>query len=391
MEASAIASTLAISQDGKRFEVNEPSGDMHIHEDGSNLTIYVPTSRKAQEFCFCSPLPAKLAGWLMRDPNTDIPEPIDNALVTSLTTLLNAGRSVVDRVLDHQGIVRVPISNEDQDSDEGILEPDLDSDTDSDAASHLGSDLDSDVESTSKPILDAITESEETDKSANEVVVLTQVTSSSTRSVSASLRNSAATRHVSRDVQSPPIEQHDLHHPPDETTYRKLLDKVLAAARANNFPSKGMFDMSRLSSSLPVGVDVTGFDGFESSELGFMSGPNAKVERDRKVGAAGELYVSCPSPEICLCLTYVCDERYLNSSLVSTPAFPDGVGRIGRVTSGDTPEHTLTILILEPGMGEKRQTSLTKTLMASSLPCLSTKGTSIATNGKGHDRSTISR
>jgi hypothetical protein len=278
VETNAMASTLAISQDGKLAEVKESIGDMHIQEDGSNLTIYVPMDKKAQEFCFCSHLPAKLAGWLMRAPNTHIPEPIDNAMVTSLTTLLTVGPSVVDLVLDHQGIIGIPLSDEDHNVDKA-LDSDLDSDSDSDQKSTLGSTLPATTEGA--------------DDSGNDAVALSQEPPSPTHHISARLQNLVPTRHVLRDV---PASEHDLRPRPDEAPYRKLLDKVLIAARANVFPSKGTFDMSSLSSSLPAEVDAAGFDDFESSEFGLMSGLNTKAERDRKVGAAGELYVSCLPP-----------------------------------------------------------------------------------------------
>lgn len=348
VETNAIASTLSISQDGNVAEVKESIGDMHIQEDGSKLTIYVPMDKKAQEFCFCSHLPAKLAAWLMRGPNTHIPEPIDNALVTSLTTLLNVDRSVVDRVLDHQGIIRIPIPDEGQDSDEEPQRSDEDSDFD------LESDPDSDMKSARGSTLDATTD--ETGESSNDVVVLSHEPSSSTRSISASLRNSAPTRRVFRDRQLPEAGQHDLHHRPEEASYLKLLDKVLTAARAKTFPSKGTFDMSHLSSSLPAGANADGFGGLESSDLELMPSSHAKVERDRKVGAAGELYVSCLFPKLCLCLTYVDGNRYLNCFLALTPAFPGGVERIGRVPSADTPEITPSILIWKTGTGERRRT-----------------------------------
>lgn len=338
VETNAMASTFAISQDGNLAEVKEPIGDMHIQEDGSNLTIYVPMDKRAQEFCFCSALPAKLAGWLMTGPKTHIPEPIDNAMITSLTTLLSVGRSVVDRVLDHHGIIRIPLSDEDQNANEA-----LDSD--------LNSDSESDQESTLEPTLPAIVEG--ADDSGIDVVVLSQEPPSSSRHTSARLQNSAPTRHVLRTM---PASELDLRPRSDETPYRKLLDKVLFAARAHVFPSKGTFDMSSLSSSLPAGVDAVESDEFDYSEFGLISGPNTKAERDRKVGAVGELYVSCLHSNACLCLTNICDQRSLNCFLVFAHAFPGGVGIIGRVPSADTPECTLTIPIWETGMGERQQT-----------------------------------
>ncbi|KAJ6128191.1 hypothetical protein N7471_009408 [Penicillium samsonianum] len=55
-----IVSILRISQDGKVADVEELIGKLHISEEASRLSIYVPRDRKAQELCFCDLLPRQL-------------------------------------------------------------------------------------------------------------------------------------------------------------------------------------------------------------------------------------------------------------------------------------------------------------------------------------------
>jgi hypothetical protein len=73
----------------------------------------------------------------------------------------------------------------------------------------------------------------------------------------------------------------------EDTQYRALLDRVVAAARAATFPSRGAFAMSGLRDALPG--NFAGFDGLDTVNR-FRS--SSQFERDKKIGAAGELYVS---------------------------------------------------------------------------------------------------
>ena len=70
--------------------------------------------------------------------------------------------------------------------------------------------------------------------------------------------------------------------------YRSLLDKVITAARKTRFPSQGSFDMSALRASL------AGILCYGSVEEPFRLHSISRLERDKMIGAAGELFVGNP-------------------------------------------------------------------------------------------------
>lgn len=67
--------------------------------------------------------------------------------------------------------------------------------------------------------------------------------------------------------------------------YRSLLDKVITAARKTRFPSQGAFDMSALRASL------AGILCYGRVEEPFRLHSISRLERDKMIGAAGELFV----------------------------------------------------------------------------------------------------
>lgn len=99
------------------------------------------------------------------------------------------------------------------------------------------------------------------------------------------------TRPIARPFQSAPDLGADTISVDVETGYRELLHKVLNAARTASFPSRGPFDMSDLLAALPG--DGNG-DGSPIDESGSLRS-RSQIERDKKIGAAGELFV-CSFP-----------------------------------------------------------------------------------------------
>lgn len=121
---NGITSVLSISQDGNVTEVKEPIGSLHISEQQTRITIYVPVDKKKQEVCFSSLLPKQFTEWLMRDPVTHIQDKVDSALLAAVTALLSSDPSVVNLVLDHHGIIGIDLPNEDPiDDDESVQRP----------------------------------------------------------------------------------------------------------------------------------------------------------------------------------------------------------------------------------------------------------------------------
>jgi hypothetical protein len=72
--------------------------------------------------------------------------------------------------------------------------------------------------------------------------------------------------------------------------YRYLLNKVVNSARNAPFPSKGSFDFSELLEALPNDRHVA--NSYDGTEVFGRFQSSSQLERDKKIGAAGELYVS---------------------------------------------------------------------------------------------------
>lgn len=93
----------------------------HIDDRTSEgLTIYVPRELRAQELCFGSVLPRKLAGWLMQRsiPDGEGPVEVEVDAVNALTSIFACDQSVLDDILDDQCIIQVSLENKDQGYDD---------------------------------------------------------------------------------------------------------------------------------------------------------------------------------------------------------------------------------------------------------------------------------
>lgn len=273
-----VSSILRISQDGVVADVEELVGKLHISEELSGLTVYVPKDKKAQELCFCDLLPKQLIDWLMRDPATQIPDHVESDAVTVISMILGIDPSATDLVLERRGIIEIDIPNEDPGVDDDSIDDYIPSQR-----------------------------SQSQDRSAGEVPVdspdiLTPSTHQNRRLSSDALeqvifrQTQMAYHSPNPNRNRPPL----MYSPRDRTSedtmqYRTLLNRVLLAARRATFPSSGPFNMSELNGALS-GEDI--FHQFDSSDgidirNAFRS--DSQRERDKKIGAAGELYVRCIS------------------------------------------------------------------------------------------------
>ncbi|KAJ3467638.1 hypothetical protein MRS44_005202 [Fusarium solani] len=71
--------------------------------------------------------------------------------------------------------------------------------------------------------------------------------------------------------------------------YQALLERVVAAARGSpRLPSQGAYDMTGMSNALS---DLTGHSSYDGVDQFLPFRSSSQQERDRKIGAAGELYV----------------------------------------------------------------------------------------------------
>jgi hypothetical protein len=243
----------------------------------------------------------------MTGPITQIEDPVDPALVTALTTLLAVDGAVVDRVLEHQGIIQLPPFEGDveaggEDGREQVMreeEQDYRREEEEEGGEEEGDDA-AEAPDGNTPFIQWPTTANSTINGQSTEAPDTPGTSmvepddddQSPATPQDIVRQSRLAHRPSlgRTTHSVPV----LPMTPlvlaitEDMQYRALLDRVVAAARTATFPSRGAFDMSGLRDTLP-GTNFAGFDGLDTMNR-FRS--SSQLERDKKIGAAGELYVS---------------------------------------------------------------------------------------------------
>ncbi|GAB1197743.1 hypothetical protein APSETT444_007046 [Aspergillus pseudonomiae] len=242
-----------------------------LREAPSGLTVYVPKDKKAQEICFCDLFPKQLIDWIMRDPATQIPNNIERDAVTVVSMILNIDPSAIDLVLERQGIIEIDLQNDD---------PCIDDDsTDDNMPSQR---------------------SQSQDQSAGEVPldppdILIPFTHQNRR-----LSNNDLVDVMFRQTQManywpnpdpPPMYSPREHTSEDTMQYRTLLNGVLLAARRATFPASGPFNMGELNEALSGQQTFQRYVGFDGIDITDAFRSDSQLERDKKIGAAGELYV----------------------------------------------------------------------------------------------------
>jgi hypothetical protein len=258
-------------------DVEELIGKLHISEEPSGLVVYVPKDKKAQELCFCDLLPKHLIAWLMRNPATQIADNFESDAVAVISMILSVDPSATDLILERQGIIEIDMPNED---------PVIDDDS-----------IDDYIPSQRSP---------SQDRSAAEVpLVSTDIITPSTHQ-NGRLSGDSSEQVVFRQTQmayyspNPSRNRPSLYSPHDHTSedsmqYRTLLNRVLLAARRATFPSSGPFNMSELNEALSGEQIFHRFDGFDGFDIRNVFRSDSQLERDKMIGAAGELYVRCIS------------------------------------------------------------------------------------------------
>ncbi|XEU94732.1 hypothetical protein FSHL1_000016 [Fusarium sambucinum] len=318
VEVEKISSVLKIFQNRQSFEVPVATANEHIDDSTGRLTIYVPKERKAQELCFGSVLPRKLAAWLMRPPKSLTDGPIETDAIKALTAIFASDRSVLDDVLDDQGILQVSIENEDEEDnsnkpEEHHAEDQREEDQEQQSSnSHLETDdtLSEQLTPSHSSINSGTSQHAELSETTSEgslhgtlVETISQRSQMSSQPPSVRVdhfsqaglsRGSSQSLHRPSDQSPsnlpPALTSLSEQQPSDDARYRAILDRVIRKAQSSIFPSRGSFDMSDLRSALPGG-DINAYESFDGIDVMSRFRSTNQLERDKKVGAAGELYV----------------------------------------------------------------------------------------------------
>ncbi|KAH7216265.1 hypothetical protein DER44DRAFT_765808 [Fusarium oxysporum] len=112
VEVIYIFMKLEIVQDGQIIQSDMTyQAEAHISDCDDGLIIYVATDGNNQQLCFFSVLPRKLQEWLMENPHRS-PNGAPFEVVNALTSIFASDVSVLDSILEDQGIVQVPFENQ---------------------------------------------------------------------------------------------------------------------------------------------------------------------------------------------------------------------------------------------------------------------------------------
>jgi hypothetical protein len=256
-------------------KVEEIVGSQHVTKDPKGLAVYVPVDVEAQDFCFCSALAPDLADWLMRDPLTNIKEDFDAEIIPTLNSVLVAELCTLDRILDRQGIMKVSIPCIEVLMTEKVATAQL---------PNLGSSNGQPAHKTASPHRSSSNYSETSEEVPRTPVQRVQVSSSAMGSPEQEPYHSNGTTRQT-PVALPSLSRAIV---PDDTGYRILLDRVLRVARVKAFPANDDLDMSTFRTALQKLSRHNDFDGFVG---GSMWNSLNRLERDKRIGAVGELYV----------------------------------------------------------------------------------------------------
>lgn len=295
-----------MEQDGVLHEIEVGQSELHI-EDTTPLTVYVPNDMESQECCFKFDLPHRFAAWMMTDPTTGTQGKIEDGTVNVINSILNCLTSTTGRILEKEGIPEVPGFAE-------ALVPIVDvEDTAENTTAAVVPDSESQADRLSRtPSRGHERERFSSPESTNSPPATPMSPAGRQREPDYPTPLTDPGDYDSEDDSGTPDEDESVRPPrfhiPEQQSlvqYRRLLERVVALARRTSLPNN-VEDISTFFQGLSVGDDP--FEG-----VSYVSASNSWEHR-RKVGAAGELFVSTPASEYGL--SNKC-ERSSKSCLVS--------------------------------------------------------------------------
>lgn len=323
-ETNGISCVLQLSVGGPPLTQSLSSSDLHLHEGKSQLDIFIPRQKKRQEFCFADKLPARLFQWLMTDPNNNQWGESSEKGCRMVGSVLNASRSVSTQILEANGIVIPSVDElapdeEDEGSETGEAGESLEEDGFGEEDRHgeeedhgddaYGRGQGPPRETTAEPAMfpESMTSGASSMRALTPSTTINQDTSSplpelretsyiTARAENATSRSQSVGR-ISVATEAPRTRGYARPDPRPEFThedtikYQQLLGSIISSAQEANFPSNsnGPMDMSSLIATLPMDGEAESSFNSIGESIRFRS--KNQLERDRMIGAAGELYV----------------------------------------------------------------------------------------------------
>lgn len=242
---------------------------------------------------FSSILPRKLLSWLMEYRDGHINDHSDTMAINALCLIFACEVQALDDILDRQSILRIDVDNVDDPESEA-------EEADEEEAADV----------------DAVVSHSVTDEARTETETLVEVSAQSHMAREHSNRSSEPTlgrytpQSSTRGIGSPgsfSATEHNFYTPTtlrgrtlftpvatgvEDGQYRAILERVVNSARAASFPSRGAFNLDSLRAALFDDLGDLASSSFNGIDVIAGLRSDTQLERDKKVGAAGELYVS---------------------------------------------------------------------------------------------------
>ncbi|OJJ33410.1 hypothetical protein ASPWEDRAFT_185791 [Aspergillus wentii DTO 134E9] len=265
-ETDGITSELHLNQDGKDIKVEVSRSELHLHESEGGLRIYVPGDEESQYLCFHDRIPQALLEWMLTEPSTGICEPLTDRALNVMQSILQAQNKYVAMTLDRAGIVSVEIPDDSQN-----VELDAATNQINDTRSASRNSEDTLIGDTLNPATHGLS------YDASDVHRITGPFRGPSRSPLVANNYTYTPQSTPGSiVLTPPQPEVDME-------YRNLLYRTVNTARNTVFPTRSSFDMGTLNHSLDASIS-------ERNDI-FRLRNSERIERDKKIGAAGELFV----------------------------------------------------------------------------------------------------
>ncbi|KAI1372157.1 hypothetical protein F4677DRAFT_456697 [Hypoxylon crocopeplum] len=279
-ETQGISKTLVVSIDGETVTEEVDQGDLHI-DDATGLEIYVPQEEEIRDQSYLSALPKHFARWMMADPTAPVHKDIDHSVEALVQGIFRAKVSQVDYLLVEEGVIEVAIPEQ--------SEQEEDVSTNTPPASILASTPTAVGPSTPERVASPVSEPvtpvfDDENRYWRQETPATNFTSYTIPSPSL-----AGGVHVTRERLSPDpfTTRVNERQRTAAQEYCALLSQIVLAARKSRALASSL-DLSDLFTAL-VGDRTPESSIFNEYDL--FGGGMASMERDRRVGAAGELFV----------------------------------------------------------------------------------------------------
>ncbi|KAI0110180.1 hypothetical protein F4814DRAFT_394641 [Daldinia grandis] len=280
-ETPKISTKLVLTIDGQTASQDVGSGMIHI-DDKDGLEIYVPRDEDLRDKSYLSILPARLAKWMMTDPRTNSKGNVDPSTALLIQSVLTTKLQQVDYYLTENGIIEVTTPQQDDQEDVIIDQP---TPTLASTPTAVGPStpriLRPSPPEPVTPLFSSESLYDDPETPATDYTYYSTPMTSSDRDRSPSVRTGP-----SPDPFTATITERQRKATQE---YCALLSQVIRMARKSRILSEAM-DLSVLLDVLS-GNNIAGNTIFNEHDLFDSRLGMSRFERDKKVGAAGELFV----------------------------------------------------------------------------------------------------